>query len=65
MTKANLKQVSFDYENSTPCKSCRKRTSCLIRPREGRCTGHEEGIPWQMPYRDPIKNDQQIDEVSS
>jgi hypothetical protein len=48
-----LKYIPFDYEDSTPCKTCRKRTSCLIRPKEGRCISHEEGIPWSMPFRYP------------
>ena len=59
--KVELKHIPFDYECSTPCKTCRKRTSCLIRPREGRCTSHEEGIPWQMPYEEPMKKVRQED----
>jgi hypothetical protein len=57
MSKNDLKNIAFDYECSTPCKTCRKRTSCLVRPKEGKCTSHEEGTPWVMPYREPVIKD--------
>ena len=47
----------YDRESMSPCKSCRKRDSCLIMPHKGQCTGHEIGIPWTLSYRASLPSD--------
>jgi hypothetical protein len=47
--KEELKFIPIDREKTFPCKNCRKRLSCFIRPRDGYCMGLEEGEPWVMP----------------
>lgn len=47
--KSELKLIFIDREKTTPCNICRKRVSCVIRPKEGKCNGLEEGKPWIMP----------------
>lgn len=41
--------LPINRETASPCKSCRKRCSCFIRPRDGYCMGFEPGEPWSMP----------------
>jgi len=41
----------YDRESISPCKTCRKKDSCLIMPIKGHCTGLEVGIPWTVSYR--------------
>ena len=50
--KSELKLIPIDRDETTPCKKCRKRCSCVIRPKEGRCTSLEEGTPWVMPLNE-------------
>lgn len=39
----------IDREVESPCNICRKRSCCILRPKEGRCKALEEGEPWVMP----------------
>ena len=61
--KTELKSIPIDRDKITPCKLCRKRESCIIRPREGRCVALEKGEPWVMPDNsiDPYQIDLQED----
>ena len=47
--KEALQYIYFDREKITPCNKCRKRTSCQMKPREGKCNGLELGEPWKVP----------------
>lgn len=47
--KEALQYIYFDREKTTPCNKCRKRTSCQMKPREGKCIGLETGEPWKIP----------------
>ena len=55
-----FKFIPIDRDKVFPCRICRKRVSCFIRPRDGKCTSLEEGIPWSMPSN-PMYDDDEID----
>ena len=38
--------IPIDRATAIPCNECRKRLSCLLRPRNNQCNALEEGIPW-------------------
>lgn len=40
----------YDRESMSPCKTCYKRDSCFIMPRNGICVSHEAGTPWSETY---------------
>ena len=40
----------IDRESAFPCRLCRKRDSCIVRPYDGRCTGLDKGTPWSVLY---------------
>jgi len=47
----NIEFGSIDRNTVTPCKTCRKRSSCLYRPRaiDNACLGFEVGDPYVSP----------------
>lgn len=46
----DIKQITnfIDKQIVYPCRICRKRNSCfIIKPKDEKCTGLEEGTPWE------------------
>lgn len=49
--KSTKEEPCFDTQiisrcHNSLCKTCRKHTSCLQKPREGVCTSFEKGPAW-------------------
>ena len=50
-----------DKNTAFPCRKCRKRDSCFIQPKDGKCLGLEEGIPWSVEFNRMCANLSQQD----
>ena len=48
-SEAEISSIPIDRLHITPCNKCRKRESCLIKPKGDTCLGLEIGEPWRMP----------------
>ena len=46
---------TINRECIDPCKNCRKRDSCFIKPWQGKCTGFETGVPWSIKYNQSLQ----------
>jgi len=52
--EVKLDSTFFDRDSCFPCRNCRKHDSCIMKPREGKCTALEVGIPWSEQYSNSI-----------
>lgn len=57
LEKKDSKRIPTEDERNYlhPCKTCRKKDSCLISPIGGSCTGWDEGPTWTAQYEDQLR----------
>ena len=60
--KKDSKRIPTEDERNHihPCKTCRKKDSCFIRPVSGRCTGWDEGPTWSAQLEAQQKHHEEL-----
>ena len=64
--EVNIDFSYIDRKTAFPCRNCRKNDACIIKPRNGKCLGFDEGKSWSQIYEDSLPNNEIIqDEYNS